>query len=210
MEYRIEGEAVAAAESAISEHIAPDEVTLSSGVVLKVRRVPPLLIRRATVHVRAPIVPVVLDPDRGREIENPNDPDYLQAVVDFEETANMAVLAVMIITGTRVVSTPDDLPPVSDDLWIEQLAAAGIDLELKTDPARYLAWIQYVAIAEIEDMHLIGAAVGRASGVREADVADAVSSFPSDLEPGADPELPVSASTTNGYSVPTAVGGISP
>ena len=48
---------------------------LSSGVVLKIKPVPPLLIRQAVAKIKRPKPPVIFLEDKGVEEENPDDPE---------------------------------------------------------------------------------------------------------------------------------------
>lgn len=212
---RLDAQSVLAAEAATEEFDAPSTLTLKSGVVLNLKPVPPLLLRRAMTGIDPPKVPMVFDADRGREIENPNDPDYLHALEAVATAQENAVLGVLILRGTAPSSIPDGFPKPEDESWQEELAvladfnpALG-SIPLATAPQRYLAWIQYVVLTDIEDLVLIGASVARLSGVRELDVGTAMHSFRSLLAGRIDSADGVPTSTSNGHSVPATAGGSS-
>lgn len=204
----IDPEAAEAALKAVEAPFSPPgEIKLSSGVRLQVLRVPPLLTRQAVIQLKEPEVPIVEDQEQGRRMLNPNDPDYLAAMEKFRNDQNMAVLAVYILVGTRLIGTPPGMPRPQDDEWLENLETLGIKVNVSTVPARYLSWVQMVAMTSQEDFNIISAAVGRASGIIEEDVDKAVDSFRSD-EDGREPiETGVSESSQNGNRVPAVTSG---
>lgn len=177
-EETIEQAARRAAIDAVAEDMSPPGcVTLSNGIVLKIKSVPPLLIRRALMQLRKPEPPTVFLEEKGRDEPNPNDPRYLDALDQWIEAQNTAALNVMLLCGTAVESVPDDVPAHTSDDWIEKLAALDITVNVSNQAARYLTWLQTVACESSEDLQLLGSAVGRSSGLMEGDVNRAVDSF---------------------------------
>lgn len=149
---------------------------LSSGVVMRPRRVPNLLFAEVVSRFKAPKVPRFHNPDTGREEENPSDPAYTEAFNEYQAQLSMAIIDAMILMGTEVVSVPRTMERAEDDLWTRKLKALGVPIT--DDPlVRYLAWVKYYAAEGQDDVQTIMTAVGRMSGVSEEDVNDAVSQF---------------------------------
>lgn len=181
-----------AAVSAINEDGKgpADEVELKNGVRLKLRAVPPLLVRKAVSKIVRPVPPRVLIEDKGREEENPNDPDYQKALEEYGQKTFDAGANVMLALGVKVLSVPEGLCQPKDDQWVQELAAAGFEPDVSTDPARRLSWISYYAITSEEDVIRIVLGVSRLTGVGESEVAAAMESFRSGEVRGSDNELP--------------------
>jgi hypothetical protein len=152
-------------------------VLLSSGIVLKVRPVPPLAIRQAVMNVERPRVPIVFIEEKGREEENPDDPGYRDALVEYRIATGMAAMKALLVLGTQVESLPDGLSGPEDDGWLEELQDAGLDIEASSPRARYLAWLQFYALKTNEDLAAAMDGPRKASGITEEDVALAVQSF---------------------------------
>lgn len=158
----------------------PTEVTLSCGVVLKFKPVPSAAIREAVIRIKAPEVPRVLIEEKGREEENPNDPDYIFAVAEHKAAQALVANDVILLLGTEVASVPESVYAVSDKGWIEELAVVGIEVDGGNAAARKLAWLKFYAIRTDEDT--LKALMGpmRSAGVSEVDVAQAIDSFRGD------------------------------
>ena len=73
-----------------------------------------MTVEKAASKVEFPAVPVQTLED-GRQVENPNHPDYLKARQDAFRKASMAGLDVMIVFCDLI----DGLP--TDDGWIKKL-----------------------------------------------------------------------------------------
>ena len=100
-----EGAAVKAASSA-NGTAPPTEVTLSYGIELKIRKVPPLLVTRAQDQIEPPTIPTFYNTERQETEENPGHPDYVKAVERYNDRINVAAMNAMLLTGTSFVSAP--------------------------------------------------------------------------------------------------------
>lgn len=158
----------------------PTEVTLSCGVVLKFKPVPSLAIREAAMRIQVPEVPKVLMEDKGREEENPNDPDYLLAVAEHKAAVALVANNVILILGTEIGHVPDGMARPEEDGWLDEMQVLGIEFDTESRSARKLAWLKFYAIRTDEDT--VKALMGpmRSAGVSEVDVASAIDSFRSD------------------------------
>lgn len=154
--------------------------TLSSGVVLRGKQAPMKVIMSVMSRYERPPVPVVFDPGVGRNVENPTDPDYKKAVTLVDTKTTEAVMNVLVIFGTEIVSVPRGLGRPKDNGWLDKLEATGQEISEKDRENkhwRYLNWFSTTAAPEQEDMVLLMNHVGKLTGVSEGDVADAAN-FP--------------------------------
>lgn len=151
-------------------------ITLSSGVVLKVRPVPPMILAKIDQKFPDPPMPMVRDEDRGRDIPNPQDPNYLNAVERNSNDKGSAIIDVLAGLGTLPVSVPEGMYTYDQDDWIEPLEFVGIEVPIK-GTGRYLAWLKYYVIRSGEDLALIAKRSAKSLGVPEEAVADAIAGF---------------------------------
>jgi hypothetical protein len=150
-----------------------NEVRLSTGVVLSVSQANPnILIRAMTAH-RRPVPPTYFSKEMGREMENPDDPDYISRVQAWQLEYSNTLLNVLIGLGTKLKSKPEKMPGPLDEDWLHDYRMLGLDVWPESKAWRYITWVMYVASKTSEDTELIGAAVKAVSGVKEADVRDA-------------------------------------
>jgi len=152
-----------------------DTFTLSSGVVLKAKRISGFLITDVMRQFERPRIPRVYIESIGREEDNPDDPDYLSRVETWERESSLAVLDTMFVAGTELVSVPDGMEGPDGNDWVEMLDASGIQMS-DNKKRRYLLWLKHVATNE-DDITLISDEVGRKSGVVERDVETAAKQF---------------------------------
>ena len=151
-------------------------ITLSSGVVLRAKRVPILILSEVLKTFKRPEVPIVFIEDLGREEPNPADPEYINAVEDWNNERNLAMVDLFFVAGTEIVEIPRNVTKVEDDSWTETLEAIGITPP-KNKKLRYLLWLKNVAAIENADVEKIMEAVGRESGASEHDVTEALNEF---------------------------------
>lgn len=150
-------------------------ITLSTGVVLRAKRVAPGIFSDLVARFPMPRPPVVYIPDKAREEENPDDPDYLSRLREAQAQLAKAMSDAVILLGTLMESIPDDFPREDDTQWLEEMRVLGYDL--RSTAARYLAWVKFKAAETTEDFNAIWEGVGRLSGTSERDVKQAVKSF---------------------------------
>lgn len=155
----------------------PKEVTLSSGVRLLVKPVTPYLIQEAMARIPRPVVPKVMLEEKGREEENPDDPQYAEALEEYNRKTQEVGANVMLGAGTSLLSVPEDMVGPEDDSWLELLEFVGVPAEFTGPRYRYLAWLKYYALMSVSDLQLASGAVASLTGVSEEEVASAVESF---------------------------------
>lgn len=152
-------------------------VTLSTGVVLRGKLVPPAMLIKIMAEFPRPRPPIWKDPIMGREMENPDDPEFLDQITSWKMEYSDATLNVMILMGTELVSTPKGFPGPQSEKWLQEYRVLGLKMEADNESWRYLNWIKFKAAPSAEDLNLIKEVVGKLSGVPEQSVA-AAESFP--------------------------------
>lgn len=153
-------------------------ITLSCGVVLKTRPVPPMILSKIDKKYPEPPMPTVYDEDRGRDIPNPQDPNWLKAVDRNAEDKGTALIDVIAGLGTTVHFVPEGMYHAEQDEWAEQLEYYGLEIPEK-GIGRYLSWLKFYVIASGEDLALIAKKAAKSLGVTEEEVATAINNFQS-------------------------------
>lgn len=205
-----------AATDTIREPEDPSVFTSSAGLKLRIKKVSPFIIAEARRKLRAPRVPSVFNEDKGRNEENPNDPDYLEAVQNYQFDASMLAQRVYFILGTEVVSVPKGMHTYDSPMWADEILAAYDELDIPAEgPRRYHAWLKFYAIPSDEDQGLLLRAILNLGGATmEADVQQAQKSFrppeerdTSDGVSATDSGARGDISATNGVGYSTGVRG---
>lgn len=169
-----------AAQAASSVTSMLNEYTLSSGVVVRIKPVPPLAMREAAIQTQPPRPPMVHIEDRDQEIENPSDPDYLKALEEHQMKQLYLVSDVMMMLGVDIIHVPDDVFPVESEEWSEMLTAVGIPIpeqSVTNKYARRLTWMRLYAARSESDIAAILTRVIALSGVTELEVQRAAAAF---------------------------------
>lgn len=164
---------------AVEEAKNQDEslIMLSTGVVLRGKKANPLTLIQVMSSFPRPTPPMVYMASMGREMENPDDPTYLEEVQAWKMAYSNAMVTAMIVLGTELESKPRGMPGPHDDGWLEEYSLLVTDLHPENKTWRYLTWVKFKAAQDEEDMMKIQEVVGRLSGVRESAVA-AAEEFP--------------------------------
>lgn len=151
-------------------------IVLSTKVILQGRQVNPLVLTRLMSKTPRPHPPKVFMKVMGREMENPDDPEYIDALKQWKVESSDSLATAMILLGTSLESKPDDMPGPDDEAWQFEYRLLGFDI-VDNAQWRYLNWVRFKAIADEYDVQQIIKTVGALSGVREADV-KSVEQFP--------------------------------
>lgn len=155
-----------------------DRIALSTGVVLKLKQVNVLRIQAIMDQFEYPQVPMVPNPDKGRDERNPNDPFYQAEIAKIDTQRSMAVLDAIATMGTEPLTIPENVPGIEDEGWVEECQLFNIPVGT-TELGRYLSWVKYVAIKDTDDLMKIGQQFGQTLGISEARVAEQLrSNFP--------------------------------
>lgn len=159
-----------AIEEAPENGIATEEVTLSSGVVLRGKQAPPLILIRIMGSHPRPKAPVVFMKAMGRNMVNEADPDFQKALQAWQGEMTHAILTALISLGTEVASIPEGMSGPNDDAWLQEYSILGQDMEPENTAWRYLTWVMFKAAVHADDIKKIQEVVGKLTGVSEASV----------------------------------------
>lgn len=153
-----------------------DTVTLSTSVVLKIKPVPKFFIFDVTARITKPKPPLVFIENKGREEENPDDPDYQEALEKWVINVASAGNDVALLRGSEIESIPERIPGPDSEDWKNEMEVLGLPM-IKNARARYLTWVKAIAAPLDRDINLLLGEIGRLTGVSEKDVEDAVARF---------------------------------
>lgn len=154
-----------------------DAVTLSSGIVIKLRNVPPFALQDIARQLVPPAPPIWHNEAKDRDEENPDDPDYQIELLAFKQHQLLTVSMVLLTMGTKFGSAPDDCEGPDGEEWLTLLKAAGMTIDPQTATERYIAWLRYYALASKEDIQAVMTPLLARTGVQEVEVAQAVAAF---------------------------------
>jgi hypothetical protein len=161
-----------------------NKITVSTGVVLKIRKAPSLAFQTLVANLKQnePKIPKMLREEKGRTEENPNDPDYIKAKEEYTNRTNLALIDAAIVLCTDIDSIPEGFEKPEGSDWYDSLSIIGItEDQLGTDnkKRRYLAWVKYFAAPMDEDLVLINKEIARLNGVSEGDVTAVMAAYKS-------------------------------
>lgn len=147
-------------------------ITLSTGVVLGVKKVNRSLLADIIARYSAPTIPTFYNADKGREEENPNDPEYVRKLQTYQTKLGNDINNAIILDGTEIESAPEGLELQDNPRWLRRMKLKGYDID--SEDARYLYWVKFVAAQDDADFTLILNGVKRRMGILERDVRFAV------------------------------------
>lgn len=153
--------------------------TTSTGVTVKIRPVSRFLISQAQNNIRDPKPPIIMMEDKGRSEPNPNDPDYIAALIAAQLKRAEVVVDIILALGVEVVSIGDTTIPLESDIWEQAIEVAGLKVPTG-EKQRLAAWLKYIAVPVEEDLAHIITTAQRRVFTMEADVNDAAETFRSD------------------------------
>lgn len=178
------------------------EVTLSSGVVVRLNAVSPMLVLAVSNSIPEPRVPMWRNEEKQRDEPNELDPDYVQAVQDRQIALTRLTTEAYIANGVTVLSVPNNKLPLDSDDWIEGLEIVGIQVR-KAGKGRLVDWIQYHLLEDANDLTELLTGVAVTGGlVSEEQVEAAAESFRPTTNGQAATEVPSQAALRFGDTVP--------
>lgn len=89
---------------------------LSTGVRARLKSVSATLIDSVTSRIVDPPIPRVYIEEKGREMANPDDPDYQAALAENQRLRGLAALDAIIMFGVELAD-----PVPADGKWLERL-----------------------------------------------------------------------------------------
>lgn len=202
-ESEIQSEAIKAAGKAAKRepNSLPREINLSNGIVLKVRPMPPMLLNSVANSIPEPEVPKVFMEDKGREEPNPNHPDYIKAVAEYNSKVAMATMNLIFYACTSIKEIPDGLLKPEDDDWVEMATMAKISFDREDKAERYIAWLRCYALETISDLNQAQTIPLQLAGITESEVQEAVDAFRSGEGRDSDNGIPTEVISPDGDNI---------
>lgn len=153
-----------------------NEFTANNGVVLRLIRVKSSIVRKSWQFLEKPKVPRVFWEEKERWEENPNDPDYKQAFMEYEGERAETIANTYYMLGSSAKFVPEGVHGVDNVEWEEILDV--INEKVPSKPmVRYLYWLKYYVLDDDDTPELLKA-IMRFSGVTlSSDVVEAEESF---------------------------------
>lgn len=179
---------------------------LSNGIVLKIKSVPPFLYQAVQNEFKAPPPPKVFIEEKGRDEENPNDPEYIRLLIELDEHQALAINDLFLAAGTEVLSVPEGYFKSEDDGWIASVEFAqnitGKELHIDRDNPikRYLHWLRFYALETGGDIALATRLPMELGGIREGEVEEVMESFRSLPQRGTDTSGETTSGNSNGHT----------
>lgn len=179
---------------------------LTNGIVLRLKSIPPFLIQAVNQEFKTPSPPKVFIEEKGREEENPNDPNYLKLLDDLASEQQLAYNNLILGTGTEVDSIPEDYFPPESDEWIEQVEFAAnlvgkkLHIEKEDRIKRYICWLKFYALETTNDSFLCNNLPLMLWGVREGEIDEVVEYFQRLPERRAHSEGETPSGSSNGHT----------
>lgn len=183
------GEGLETAEKGGSTSPLVDTLTLATGVVLRFKAISPQSVIDVMNTFVPPKVPVVWDEEREREIENPEHPEYLEAMRKFQSRQGFAMYDTAVALGVTVDTIPEGFEGPDGEDWIDTLEMLGIVFNRDKKAVRKLMWLKHIAITGTVEMERIVVNILRRSGVTEEDVQVAAAGFRRDTPRDTDPTV---------------------
>src|SRR5688500_18852501 len=163
--------------------LGPDQFKTGEGIIFNIRKIPPLLMHDVQESLKPPKPPKVRDDDKETWEENPDDPEYLEAMAAYNTARGESMNALLLVRGTSVAHLPDvysaDGQGPEDTAWIEDLQETFPALNIPDSKRRrYYLWLRYVALTDMQEFMALVKKVGSKNGMTfESEVVQAVESF---------------------------------
>lgn len=170
------------------------ESTKKPGLVFKLKKFPNMVIRDAVLKIPEPKIPTWHSPEKERDEPNPDDPKYIDEVLEYNYKIAMTAINISLVLGTELLGVSDGMSRPEDDAWSDPLVA--LNIEIPDDKYNvYLSWVRWYALDEDElsDLHR---ACRRFNGATlEVDVEGAAEELKSDSGGDTDTSTPVAESS---------------
>lgn len=165
-----------------------DILTLSNGVVLRAKKIPPMLANKLNSRFVHPPVPVFYAEDKARAVPNYNDPQWMEACQRVDEERGTALMDLMAGLGTEIISLPPDVQDITDTGWADDVETFLETPVPEFGRARHVAYMKYYILIDNEDWAKVARKVQAKMGVSEEEVAGAMDRFRGEEKRQADSE----------------------
>lgn len=122
--------------------------------------------------------------DSGRVEQNPDNPEFLRQVGEWEDKRLALIGEMTMLLSTEVESLPEGLAASEDNTWDTALTELGVTI--RDGPHRYLDWLLMYAAPRAADREMLQGVCNRMSNATEEEVARLGALFPDRAERGAD------------------------
>jgi hypothetical protein len=149
-----------------------EEITLSTGVVLKPKQIPPRTYIRVATQTPPPTPPRDHVPGKPNIlIPNPDNEYYIKEFQQWEQEQAARLLYAMVLYGIEeIVKVPKGMEKHTGNKWIDKMRYTGSEVFPEDREWRKANWILEIAMETSDDFELISTGVGRLTGVAEEDV----------------------------------------
>ena len=145
---------------------------LSTGIEATIKPVGATLIDDIVSSVPAPKVPMWHNPDKDRDEENPNDPQYLEEVAKANKLQATRAMEALLVFGVDV-DVPEDNEWLKKLRYMEKRGALSLDGYDVDDPLdRELVYKKYIAVGTKDLIE-----IGMMAGLNQKDVDQAARQF---------------------------------
>lgn len=187
-------------------------IILENGVKIRTKAVSSAVLRGVLGQLKEPKVPT-FKLDDGSDEENPNDPDYREAMDTFAMAVIGGASRAWVQLGTEVLAWPAGFPTWDSDEWVEEFESVGIAfhrnaqetapdgvIDISTERRRKFQWKSMVVLNGI-DLAKVWPQVMRKNGTQEAEVLAAMKWFQARKERTGPAESAAESGTENGANI---------
>ncbi len=165
----------------------PTEITLENGAVLRIRKPATMLLSNVMLQLQKtdpiPEPPMVFIEDKGRDEENPNDPAYKAAMLQWNANSVVRMFNALSVASLSIKDLNGTYDPEGEE-FADFLEAVMID-RASGKAGRFLQWLNSYALVKSEARQLTHWMM-RLAGVGEEDVAEATKFLEGDTQRSAD------------------------
>jgi hypothetical protein len=131
------------------------EYTTTTGYEIKIRNVPHLVMEKAANKIPVPVVPTYFNESKKEIQENPNDPEYIEALQNYEDLRQQAMFDAMISFGVQTGAKPPHKNTLKKELKEMDEAIGGGLLDgynLDSDRDLDILWKRYYVLGAAVDL----------------------------------------------------------
>lgn len=143
-----------AAERA-EKQLTKENITLSTGVVLKIKKAPIGIFLKVSAADDRPEVYKIWIEEEKRYLEHPDHPDYIRAVKAYESKMYDHLLNAILLLCTELERIPQGMEGPDGKEWLDYFNTLDMETRPESKGWRYLNWLILKAIITEEDWTLI-------------------------------------------------------
>lgn len=183
MAERTPAEAVSSAvDAGAKEAIIVDKFRCENGTLLKLKKVSRQAVIAGMTAISIPKIPRTYVKELEREEENPDHPEYLQAMRDYNVKIGEVTNAIYLGMGTEVIELGSGVCGVDSEEWSDELGEyIKVSIPAPGKKSRYVEWLKLYCLNNT-DWNELWPLITKVSDtlVPQDGVASAIESFRSD------------------------------